>query len=56
MSAREPAAGVVVAVVGVLHLLVMYAITNVAALRHRHRGGARWAPGVTAVRRRGATR
>jgi hypothetical protein len=51
------------AVIGVLHLLVMYAITNVAAVRHLRRGGARWAGGslvaaavFTAVRRRGATR
>lgn len=31
------------AVIGVLHLLVMYAITNVAAARHLRRGGSRWA-------------
>lgn len=34
---------VVLATIGVLHLLVMYAITNLAAVRHLRRAGGGWA-------------
>ena len=39
----------VLATIGVLHLLVMYAITNVAAVRFTASGGRRWARRAPAV-------